>query len=138
MKRVITTFLTVLMVFSMACPIVLAATDQSEIQPCYERFASCHVGLDIGKNGKASCFGHAFAYEETDTVNVMVTLQKQNGNSWEHVRNWSASGKQFATVDKAYYVVPGTYRVYLSISAYNANGGFEESTTLVSKTVTYK
>ncbi len=134
MKRVIAPLLTIVMAFSLFCPIVSA----NDSQLWYKHLATCKVGLDISKNGRANCFGSVISGEPSDTVDVMITLQKQNGNSWEHVRNWSASGTQYATVDKAYYVVPGTYRAYVSISVYDANGGFVEGTTLLSKTVTYK
>jgi len=109
------------------------------ITPKFTYISLLNAGLDINSSGKATCIGHASAYDSSHTTRLTVELQKYTGNGWSTIKSWSTSstGQSIAGLEEDYYVVHGTYRVCSTAKVYNASGNLLENKSAYSDTVTY-
>lgn len=112
---------------------------QGVITPRFTYISLLNAGLLINSSGKATCLGHASAYDSSHTTRLTVQLQKSTGSGWSAVKSWSASstGQSVAGIEEDYYVVHGIYRVCSTAKVYNASGNLLESKSAYSDTVTY-
>lgn len=110
-----------------------------EIIPHFTYISLLNAGLNINSSGKATCIGHASAYDSSHTTRLTVELQKYTGNGWSTFKSWSTSstGQSIAGLEEDYYVVHGTYRVCSTAKVYNASGNLLENKSAYSDTVTY-
>ena len=143
MKRIFcVVFVLLLAVFTPSTLTVHAETStvrQGVVSPLFANIAFLGPGLSINSSGRASCLGIASLYDESQTVQLTVSLQKQSGTSWSTVQSWTASGSGLSGVEIArdYYVVHGTYRVCNTAKVYSATGTLLETASVYSAVVTY-
>ena len=112
---------------------------QGVVSPLFANIAFLGPGLSIDSSGRASCYGVASLYSDSQTVQLTVSLQKLSGTSWSTVQSWTASGSGLAGVEIArdYYVVRGTYRVCNTARVYSGAGTLLETASAYSSVVTY-
>lgn len=112
---------------------------QDVFTPRFTYISLLNAGLEINNAGKATCIGHASAYDNTHTTRLTVQLQKSTSSGWSTVKSWSASstGQSVAGLQENYYVVRGIYRVCSTAKIYNASGNLLESKSAYSDTATY-
>lgn len=141
MKRIVcVAFVLLLAVLTPSTLAVHAETSiQGVVSPLFMNIAFLGPGLSIDSSGKASCLGVASLYDESQTVQLTVSLQKLSGTSWSTVQSWTGSGSGLSGVEIArdYYVVHGTYRVCNTARVYSAAGTLLETASAYSSVVTY-
>ncbi len=144
MRKIICMGILVLMTVFCAVPALAAdgaenVGTQGVITPQFTYISLLNAGLWINSSGKATCVGHASAYDNSHTTKLTVQLQKSTGSGWSTIKSWSASstGQSVAGIEEDYYVVHGTYRVCSTAKVYNASGNLLESKSAYSDTVTY-
>ncbi len=64
---------------------------QGVITPRFTYISLLNAGLSINSSGKATCIGHASAYDSSHTTRLTVQLQKSTSSAWSAVKSWSAS-----------------------------------------------
>lgn len=114
-------------------------TSDNGVAPCFTALWVCGRDLSLANAllGKLSITGTTDSYPGY-TAGVKVELQVKNGSSWNTVKTWEdAHGSTAATVDASYYVSRGTYRTYVTHTAYYTSGGVAETFTAYSDEVTY-
>ena len=144
MRKIICMGILVLMTLFCAVPAQAAGGAENTgkpgvITPKFTYISLLNAGLDINSSGKATCIGHASAYDSSHTTRLTVELQKYTGNGWSTIKSWSTSstGQSIAGLEEDYYVVHGTYRVCSTAKVYNASGNLLENKSAYSDTVTY-
>ncbi len=113
-------------------------TSENQIMPRFTALWVCGRDLSLQNSlGKLSVYGTTDVYPGY-TAGVKVELEKKNGSSWEHVKTWEdAHGSTTAVVDTSYYVGRGTYRTFVTYTAYYTSGSIAEIFTAYSDEVTY-
>ncbi|MDD4621438.1 MAG: hypothetical protein PHQ15_11585 [Methanosarcina sp.] len=145
MKKIICMGIIVLMTVLCTVPAYAAENSaknkktQEVLSPRYTYISLLTAGLRINSSGKATCSGHASAYDSTHTTRLTVQLQKSTGSGWSTIKSWSTSstGQSIAGLEGNYYVVHGTYRVCSTARLYNAADDLLECKSAYSDTVTY-
>lgn len=110
-----------------------------EISPRYQKLTTFYANLEITSNGKASCTAKARAGADYD-VELIAELQRNNGNGWEYVTDWSCNGapEELVSISKSIYVLKGyTYQVKATVYVYDRQGNFVESSETYSGISTY-
>ena len=117
-------------------PPVAAPQDYS---PQFTHILYLATNFTIGSLGRSVCYGAGTLYTPSQTVEVTVALQRLDGGSWKEVKSWteSAPGVPGVSLERIYYVTSGTYRVCVTVKAYNENGVLLETATAYSYTVKY-
>jgi hypothetical protein len=112
---------------------------QGVVTPKFTYISLLNAGLSINSSGRATCIGHASAYNSSNTTRLTVQLQKSTESGWSTIESWSASstGQSVAGVEEDYYVTHGTYRVCATAKVYNAAGNLLESKSAYSDMATY-
>lgn len=140
MNKFICTGLAVLMILSLAAPVSAApnAEVQGLITPQFTHIMFMDAKLAITPMGETSCRGAATLYSPSQTVELTVELQKQNGSDWTPMKSWAESGPGIPGVEmeRNYYVGRGTYRVRVTAKAYDS-GILLEEVSIYSAVVTY-
>lgn len=130
-KKMIAFLLTLVMVFSIAAPVVSAvdATDPEEgIQPHYTRIAIFDIDLDIASNDKSTSYSSVTSGYGKDTINMTMELQKKVNGKWETIKSWSTSGTLSVSLEKDWYVEKGyDYQVLTTADIYNPSGVWQET-----------
>lgn len=114
-------------------------TSDSGVAPCFTALWVCSRDLSLSNAllGKLSVYGTTDVYPEFK-AGVKVELQVKNGSSWDTVTTWEdAHGSTTSMVDTSYYVGRGTYRTYVTHTAYYTSGSVAETFTAYSDEVTY-
>lgn len=144
MKKIISTFMIVLVVIFQAFPAFAAekVIDRNSETPIHLDFVNIRLlqsGLTIDSSGKANCTGRSILYSNSNSSQMSVQLQKYSGGYWSTVKSWSKTvyGSTPANLVNSYYVVNGTYRVSCTVRVYNASGTLLETRTAYSATQTY-
>ena len=103
----------------------------------YINYAS--VGLGIEPNGRAYCDTTVTLYESIYDVEIVMTLQRNDGSGWEDVKTWTLiDDGPDADLIKYRYVLSGyEYRVVSVIYIYNQNNLIVEITTEYSPIVEF-
>lgn len=94
----------------------------------------CNCGCSIDSNGLAYCSSYAQTAHTNYSVYVSISLQRYKDGYWQtYAGPWSGSGTGYAGAYKYYYVVSGYYyRTAASITVWNADGAYVESTSIYS------
>lgn len=136
MKKTIILVLSLVLALSFVCPTYAEDVDTPPDEPTHLRFinlSSASVSLDIPGN-TAQCTGIAKSMVSTDTLKLYMYLQKQTSSGWDTVASWSKQGVRIVILEKTKSgLSAGTYRVYLYVGVYDADGTFIESTVILSK-----
>ena len=113
-------------------------TSENGVAPCFVALWDCGRDLSLLNSlGKLGIYAFTDTYPGY-TAGVKVELEKKNGSSWEHEKTWEdISTSTDATIDTSYYVGRGTYRMYVTYTAYYSSGGEAETFTAYSNEVTY-
>ena len=117
-----------------------AETDGSNIvQPRFTYIGYASVGLGIELNGLAYCDTNVTLYESDYDVEIIMTLQRNDGSGWEDVRSWSIiDDGPNADIAKNWYVLSGyDYQVMSDIFIYNQDDVIVELTTEFSPIVEF-
>ena len=137
MKRFLCILLVVIVVATLAAP-VLAAVNESSVSPRYTYIQGMNAGLVIDENwGLTDCTASCTVYGG-DSIILTCSLQQYNGSYWTTIKSWTSTTKPSALIMKNYGVYSGyVYRVKASCSVYNASGKLLESGTCYSHQVVY-
>ena len=144
MRKIICMGILVLMTLFCTVPVQAvngngSAWAQGVVTPRFTYISLLNGGLSINSSGRATCIGHASAYDSSHTTRLAVQLQKSTESGWSTIESWSASstGQSVAGVEEDYYVTHGTYRVCATAKVYNAAGNLQETKSAYSDMVTY-
>lgn len=138
MKKVVTLFLCVILVFGVMAPAVLATEDNVAVQPRYFRIGTYSVKLDINSSGKSTCYCKVKSNTSTDSVELTMELQRLKGEDWSTIKTWTGSGTWFATLDKTWYVTSGyEYQLKITAEVYDSTGSLRETQVEYSCSVDY-
>jgi len=140
MKKTISIFLAVFLVFSLALPAYAAdAQPQSDVSLRFTHIWSLGAYLSISSAGKADCEGIVTASSDEYTAVLTVTLQKSTSSGWTNIKSWesSGSGQSGLIVGGSYYVARGTYRVCSTAKIYSSSGTLLETASYYSSEKTY-
>lgn len=97
MNKFICTGLAVLMILSLAAPVCAVTAEQTAeaqglITPQFTHIMFIDSKLSITPMGEAICRGVVTLYSSSQTAELTVELQKQNGSGWTPIRSWTVSG----------------------------------------------
>lgn len=130
-KKMIAFLLTLVMVFSIAAPVVSAVdvTDPEEgIQPQYVRVGTFDIDLDIASNDKSTSYSKVTSGYGKDTIEMTMELQQKIDGKWETIKSWSTSGTLSVSLEKDWYVAKGyDYQVLTTAYVYNPSGVWQET-----------
>ena len=132
MKKVLSAFLCVVMLFSIA-----TTAGATAVMPRYQSIMSASCGLVISSSGKADAILTVTA-QRSDSLSGTIELKRFTGGAWETVATWtpSATGSLRGTFSR--YVVSGyLYKVFTTVDVYASDGTFIESIDLESNDVLY-
>lgn len=140
LRKVASAFMLVAFMFIAASPAYAAEPHANyEISPRYQKLTTFYANLKIASNGKASCTAMARTTADCD-VELIAELQRNNGNGWEYVTDWSCNGapEELVSISKSIYVLKGyTYQVKATVYVYDRQGNFVESSETYSGISTY-
>ena len=130
MRKVLSILLVVAIFMSWSIPVHAATQEGETISPRYTYIKFNSAYIDINENtGVASCEASCYATGNL-TVKVQCRLQQYTGSVWTTLKNWTASGTSYASVDKSWAVSSGyPYRVYVIFRIYDGNGTLVETAT---------
>lgn len=138
MKRLIAIVLSLFFFLSFAMPAFADSTALSIIEETAS-IRNIEIRLakaDIEINGKtATCTSFASAASSDTSLRAKMSLQQKTENGWKTVASWSASGTgpKGVTLSKTKrWLASGSYRVCLSVSAYDGSRKFIETKTVYS------
>lgn len=144
MNKFICTGLAILMILSFAAPVCAVTAEQTAeaqglITPQFTHIMFIDAKLSITPIGEAICRGAVTLYSSSQTADLTVELQKQNGNDWTPIRSWTASGPGLpgVEIERSYYVVRGTYRVCTTAKARSSSGMLLEEVSIYSAVLPY-
>lgn len=107
------------------------------MEPRYEIISIITATLNISDSGRAECYS-AVKVPTGYKVELLAELQQNNGGRWETIRDWEASGSNRVSVSGPWYVMPGySYRLKVTVTAYDSNGNFIEAPVEYSPTRDY-
>lgn len=130
MKKVLSVFLCVIMLTTVAVPAFAALPDDNVVSPQYAYIRTATADLTIDEDtGIASCWVTCLAASGY-TVEVECQLQQYKNSSWTTIKTWTATGTRYACVDEIWAVYSGyTYRVYVTYRILNSAGSIVEVTS---------
>ena len=142
MKKIVSMLVLSILLVSCLTPCVFAVyeqpfIEQEEIEPRYEIISVITASLNISDSGRADCYS-AVKVPTGYKVELLAELQQNNGGRWETIRDWEASGSNRVSVSGPWYVMPGySYRLKVTVTAYDSNGNFIEAPVEYSPTRDY-
>lgn len=143
MNKFMCTGLAILMILSFAAPVCAVTAEQTAeaqglITPQFTHIMFVDSKLSITPMGEAICRGALTLYSSSQTAELTVELQKQNGSGWTPIKSWTASGPGLpgVEIERSYYVVKGTYRVCTTAKVRDAAGRLLEEVSIYSVVVT--
>ena len=142
MKKITSIFICCILIVSCMVPCAFAFDEQSHLEqeimePRYEIISIITATLNISDSGRAECYS-AVKVPTGYKVELLAELQQNNGGRWETIRDWEASGSNRVSVSGPWYVMPGySYRLKVTVTAYDSNGNFIESPVEYSPTRDY-
>lgn len=142
MKKTVSILVLSILLVSCLTPCVFAVyeqpfIEQEEIEPRYEIISVITASLNISDSGRADCYS-AVKVPTGYKVELLAELQQNNGGRWETIRDWEASGSNRVSVSGPWYVMPGySYRLKVTVTAYDSNGNFIEAPVEYSPTRDY-
>ena len=142
MKKTVSMLVLSILLVSCLTPCVFAVyeqpfIEQEEIEPRYEIISVITASLNISDSGRADCYS-AVKVPTGYKVELLAELQQNNGGRWETIRDWEASGSNRVSVSGPWYVMPGySYRLKVTVTAYDSNGNFIEAPVEYSATRDY-
>ncbi len=142
MKKTVSMLVLSILLVSCLTPCVFAVyeqpfIEQEEIEPRYEIISVITASLNISDSGRADCYS-AVKVPTGYKVELLAELQQNNGGRWETIRDWEASGSNRVSVSGPWYVMPGySYRLKVTVTAYDSNGNFIEAPVEYSPTRDY-
>ena len=125
MKRLLSLFVILILLFSIACPALA-------VVPRYNYTASVYSNIDIDTTwGVATCTGEVIAIDDY-FIELVVRLQVYRDGSWQTVKSWTTTGNYSAYLSKPYAIYKGyEYRVYSVGYIYNDNNSVIEVVDVV-------
>ncbi len=126
-KKVLSILLIFILVFA-CCYSVLA----EEPSPRWKELStlSCRLERQSGFLSNAHVYSHAASWNNDNTINLTITIQKWNGSSYANTAySWSSSGKGSATVDTNMSLSAGNYIAHAVVTVYNSSGNYVETVT---------
>jgi len=104
---------------------------ENTVQPRFTYISYASVGLGIEYDGYSTCDTGVTLYESNYDVEIIMTLQRNDGSGWEDVKTWSIiDDGPDADLTKHWYVLSGyDYQVVSDIFVYNTNDQIVEITT---------
>ena len=138
MKKMISVFLVLLFVVSIATVPAAAVSDEELALDGakYTAIASLAAGIGINGWGCATSSGQVIATSGSYTCYLVVILQRYVGGNWQQVNSWDDSGTGVVAISQPYYVSSGTYRVRVTATVYNGKTLLDNATAY-SPTDTY-
>mgnify|MGYP001624092447 CR=1 FL=1 len=104
-----------------------SAAAYSTPSPLYENLLSVSASLTISSSGLASCKSTADSAVRTDELELEMVLQQYIDGLWVPIRTWNTSNQRSVELSKSYVVYEHSrYRVFVSVSVYDANGNLVE------------
>ncbi len=131
------TLMFLLCMFSFAGAAEQEMTHEFDFSPRWTLIHRISNGLSINDNGLASMVSHISTYSGVESVNITVYLQRQEGNTWVTVNNWTEEYEGTSALwTKGWYVYQGyNYRLMTIFTA--CDGTMQESAILFSGTQYY-
>lgn len=128
MKRTITLLLSIILVFSVMSPTVLAAAEDNAVQPRYLRISTFDTAFGIDSSGKSTCYCRVRTYESTDIIELTMELQRLEDSGWKTIKTWTGSDTHINSLDKNWYVVTSyEYRLEVTAKIYDSDGTLLET-----------
>jgi len=112
---------------------------ENTVQPRFTHIWNASVGLGIEYDGYSTCDTGVTLYESIYDVEIVMTLQRNDGSGWEDVKTWSIiDDGPDADLTKHWYVLSGyDYQVMSNIFVYNQDNVIVELTTEYSPIVEF-
>lgn len=137
MRKIISIFLSVVLLFGVLATGVYAASPNNEIMPYYVAVTGWSATLDKTSSTTAKCHSRFSTHGDYLIVATMY-LKRKEGTLWKTAGTWSNSGTTVVTVNGSTGVATGyEYMVYSVADIYDENGNFVERATVSSNTVSY-
>ena len=104
---------------------------ENTVQPRFTYISYASVGLGIEYDGYSTCDTGVTLYESNYDVEIIMTLQRNDGSGWEDVKTWSIiDDGPDADLTKHWYVLSGyDYQVVSDIFVYNQDNVIVEIIT---------
>ncbi len=131
MKKTMKCMLALAFTMTMLCSLVAnAAMPENEIMPLYNYIVDTDCSIDINGTGAVMT---ASVSANADRCQIKMTLQIQNGSSWDDVTSWTATESANGMDMRKTYTVDSdeSYRVKVTFKVWNGS-----STETVTKTAT--
>ena len=141
MEKACVVFLVAFVILSCSSPLHAAHPTefQGSVAPQFTHISSVVARLSISAWGEASCTGSVTLYSNLHTATLVMELQRFSGSTWTTVQSWTSSGPGFPGVymNRAHWVVRGTYRLRCIARAFSGSGVLLEEVTVLSHEVGY-
>ena len=132
MKKVLSAFLCIVMLFSIA-----TTAGATAVMPRYQSIISASCALTISSSGKADAAVKVTA-QSSDSLSGTIELKRFTGGAWETVKTWTPTATRSLIGTFSRYVVSGyMYKVFASVDVYASDGTFIESIDMESNYVLY-
>lgn len=121
MKKTMKSMIVLAFAMTMLCSLVAnAAMPENEIMPMYNYIDDTECTIEI--NGTKAVMT-AFVSAVADRCQIKMTLQMQNGSSWDDVTSWTVSeDSDSLSLRKSYTVDPSeSYRVKATFKVWNGS-----------------
>ena len=127
MKKLISLLLSLTLLVGSAGKAFAALPEEDTIDPMHVYMGDLDADLTINEStGVATCTGRC-PVGNADSVTLVCTLQRYN-NMWITVKRWTVTSSLVAAVQETWTVTSGQpYRVYVTATAYDADGNELES-----------
>lgn len=131
MKKLLSIFLAVILLFSCVQPVRAAVVEPDA--PCFSYISSVSASLTINEStGVARCYARCSTSKSNVTITIIGTLQQYRSEKWNYVASWSKSGSPTVILDEQCTVSRGyQYRFVVYFYIYDTNGNLLESTSLI-------
>ena len=137
MKKRSIRFLAVVLVIGLMAMLSCSAAAVSEgttVEPRYVSISFLSADLSIATSGFASSTCKVRLSNLSNIVVVTMELQREETSGWRTIASWSESAN-YVAMNKGYYVLPNyNYRVLVSVTVYDNNGGVVETQSKASLT----
>ena len=113
-----------------------AGGENAGIMPHWTDVSTISSRMEVDKWGIAtiSASGQSSITSSADSVELIVDLQRYKDGKWETIKTWSDKPEAtFAAVYERYAIAKGySYRLYLTVKAYQGNKLLETATDIYS------
>ncbi len=128
--------LTVCILMSNVTTVFAAGGENAGIMPHWTDVSTISSRMEVDKWGIAtiSASGQSSITSSADSVELIVDLQRYKDGKWETIKTWSDKPEAtFAAVYERYAIAKGySYRLYLTVKAYQGNKLLETATDIYS------